>query len=65
MTSIGHLNLYRRTAAQAAVVLLAAILIKAFYSTASVNELQWILWPTKVVVEWITGTRIYYESYSG
>jgi exosortase K len=65
MTSIGHLNLYRRTAAQAAVVLLAALLIKAFYSTASVNELRWILWPTKVVVEWITGTRFYFESYSG
>lgn len=65
MTSIGHLNLYRRTAAQAAVVLLTAAGLKAFYSDASVNELRWILWPTKSVVELITGVRFYFESYSG
>ena len=65
MTSIGHLNLYRRTAAQAAVVTLAAWAMKAFNSTASVNELRWILWPTKVAVEWITGTRFYFESFAG
>jgi exosortase K len=65
MTSIGHLNLYRRTAAQAAVVMLAAAAMKAFYSTASVNELRWILWPTKLVVEWITGVRFYFESFAG
>ena len=65
MTSMGHLNLYRRTAAQAAVVLLAAAAMKAFYSAASINDLKWILWPTKVVVEWFTEVRFYFESYSG
>lgn len=65
MTSIGHLNLYRRTAAQAAVLMLAAVAMKAFYSRASVNELRWILGATKIVVEWITGVRFYFESYSG
>ena len=65
MTSIGHLNFCRKTAAQAAVVVLAAWAMKAFYSTASVNELRWILWPTKTVVEWITGTRFYFEAFAG
>ena len=65
MTSIGHLDLNRKTAAQAAVILVAAWVLKAFYSTASVNELRWILWPTKLVVERITGVRFYFESFAG
>ena len=54
-----------KTVAQAAVILIVAASLKAFYSTASVNDLTWILWPTKTVVELISGTRFHFESYAG
>lgn len=51
--------------AQLVVVLLCAGLVKFYYSTASVNELRWILAPTKVLVESITGKSFAFESYTG
>lgn len=51
--------------AQLVVVLLCAGLVKFYYSTASVNELRWILAPTTVLVEFITGKSFEFESYTG
>ncbi len=51
--------------AQFVVVLLCALALKLFYSTASANELRWILAPTTAVVELVTGTRFEFESYAG
>lgn len=51
--------------AQLAVVLLGAGLVKFYYSTASVNELRWILAPTTLLVEFITGKSFEFESYTG
>lgn len=58
-------NINKKTVEQAAVILSAAVSLKVFYSTTSVNDLEWILWPTKTVVEQITATRFHFESYSG
>ena len=52
-------------AAQLVVVLLCAITLKWYYATASVNELRWILAPTTLVVEFITGRDFEFESYTG
>lgn len=60
-----HPKLKWTTVAQAAVILIVAASLKAFYSTASVNDLTWILWPTKVVVELVTGVQFHFESYAG
>jgi exosortase K len=54
-----------RLVAQMTLVLLVAVTVKQFYSTTSVNELRWILAPTKTVVELLTGSRFVFESYSG
>ncbi len=51
--------------AQLAVVLLAAIALKQYYSTASVNQLRWILAPTTAIVEFITGSQFQFESHAG
>ncbi len=51
--------------AQLTVVLLCALALKYFYSTASVNELRWILAPTTVLVELLTGKSFEFESYMG
>jgi len=51
--------------AQLAVVLLCAALVKLYYSTASVNQLRWILAPTTFLVEMISGTRFEFESHAG
>ena len=52
-------------AAQVAVVVLCAVLIKWHYAVASVNQLRWILAPTTWLVEFITGTTFEFESYTG
>ncbi len=52
-------------AAQLIVVLLCGAAIKLYYSAASVNDLVWILAPTKVLVELATGLGFTFESYSG
>ncbi|HKO97411.1 MAG TPA: exosortase K [Pyrinomonadaceae bacterium] len=51
--------------AQLAVVLLAAVTLKQYYSTASVNQLRWILAPTTAIVEVITGSQFHFEANAG
>jgi exosortase K len=58
-------KLNRERIAQLIVVLLSALAVKLFYSTASVNELRWILAPTTFLVELATGSRFEFESYAG
>jgi len=55
----------RRAAVQFITVLTAAYALKQFYSTASANELRWILWPTTQLTEFVTGTHFTFESYAG
>lgn len=54
-----------KAAAQFVVVLLLAGLLKLHYATASVNDLRWVLWPTSVLVECITGTKFAFEPHAG
>ena len=51
--------------AQLTLVLLCALALKYFYSTASVHELRWILAPTTVLVVWLSGKSFEFESYMG
>lgn len=51
--------------AQWAVVLLCALALKLSYSTASANQLQWILAPTTALVELISGISFEFEAYAG
>ena len=50
---------------QLIVVLLCALTLKQFYSTANVNDLRWILAPTTLLVELVSGSRFGFESYAG
>lgn len=50
---------------QLIVILLCALTLKQFYSTANVNDLRWILAPTTVLVELVSGSRFEFESYAG
>ena len=54
-----------QSSAQLIVVLLCAAALKLYYSTASVNQLRWILAPTTFAVELVTGSRFEFESYAG
>ncbi|HWN11194.1 MAG TPA: exosortase K [Pyrinomonadaceae bacterium] len=54
-----------KRAAQFAVVLLSALALKQYYSNASVNQLRWILTPTTLVVEFLTGSKFEFESHAG
>lgn len=54
-----------KQAAKFSAVLLAALGLKYHYSVASENELRWILAPTTVLVELLTGIRFAFESYAG
>lgn len=51
--------------AQLAVVLLCALALKSYYSTATPDELRWILAPTTVLVELLSGRSFEFESYTG
>ena len=51
--------------AQLAIVLLCALVLKLYYSTANVNELRWILAPTTRAVELVSSSRFAFESYAG
>jgi exosortase K len=51
--------------AQLVVVLLSAVAVKQYYSTASVNQLRWILAPTTALVGLVTGSTFEFESYAG
>jgi exosortase K len=52
-------------AAQLTIVLMCAFGLKLYYSSASVNELRWILAPTAFFVELATGVSFTFESYAG
>ena len=51
--------------AQLVVVLFCALTLKLYYSTASVNQLRWILAPVSVLVELISGSSFEFESHAG
>lgn len=51
--------------AQWLIVLLCAFTLKQYYSTASADELRWILAPTTFLVELISGTSFAFESHAG
>lgn len=51
--------------AQLLVVGLCALALKFYYSTASVNQLRWILTPTTVLVELLSGRSFAFESFAG
>ena len=46
-------------------ILLGALALKHFYSTASVNELRWILAPTTLLVELVSGRAFNFEMHAG
>ena len=54
-----------RWIAQCLVVLVCAYALKRYYSSASVNELRWILAPTTACVELVSGTSFEFESNAG
>ena len=51
--------------AQLLLVLLCALGLKYHYSTASVDQLRWILAPTTSLVEFVSGRSFSFESYAG
>jgi exosortase K len=51
--------------AQCVVVLVCAFTLKLYYSTATADQLRWILAPTTAVVELINGTSFEFESHAG
>jgi exosortase K len=54
-----------RWIAQCLVVLACAFALKRYYSTASADELRWILAPTTACVELISGASFEFESHAG
>ena len=63
MNSMPTIN--RKAAAQFLIVLAAAAALKQYYSTASANELRWILCPTATLTEIITGIHFSFEPFVG
>lgn len=55
----------RRTHIQLIAVLLCAYALKFHYSTASVDQLRWILAPTTFLVELLSGRAFAFESHAG
>ena len=51
--------------AQLLLVLLCALGLKAFYSSATPDDLLWILTPTTVLVELLSGRQFAFEEYAG
>ena len=51
--------------AQFVVVLGCALALKAFYSTASADQLRWILAPTTALVELVSGASFEFEAHAG
>lgn len=58
-------RLRMKQSAQLSVVVLCALALKLHYSTASADQLRWILAPTTVLVELFSGTSFEFESYAG
>lgn len=54
-----------RLGAQLLAVLICALSLKLYYSTASPNQLRWILAPTTTLVELTTGRQFDFESHAG
>src|SRR2546423_13271314 len=54
-----------RQLAQFLVIVFSAWSLKWFYSTATVDQLRWILWPTTKLVELVTGAQFEFESRAG
>lgn len=51
--------------AQLVLILLCALALKFYYSTATPNDLLWILAPTTALVELLSGQQFEFESYFG
>jgi len=51
--------------AQLLVVVLCALALKSYYSSATPDELRWILAPTTALVELLSGRSFTFESYTG
>jgi len=51
--------------AKCVVVLACAFTLKLYYSTASADQLRWILAPTTVLVELVSGASFEFESHAG
>jgi exosortase K len=51
--------------AQLMLVVLCALGLKFYYSTATVNQLRWILAPTTALVELLSGRQFAFESFAG
>jgi exosortase K len=51
--------------AQWGVILVCALALKLYYSSASANELRWILAPTTLFVELLSGVSFKFESHAG
>jgi len=51
--------------AQGAAVLVCVFALKQYYSTASADQLQWILMPTTACVELLSGQSFEFESHAG
>ena len=51
--------------AQLVALLLCALALKVYYSTATANELRWILAPTTRMVELFNGKSFVFESFTG
>jgi len=58
-------ELRRQELAQFLLIVLSAWSLKWFYSTATVDQLRWILWPTTKLVELVTGAQFEFESRAG
>jgi len=58
-------NLNWRRIAQGAVVLVCVFALKHYYSTATADQLRWILAPTTVCVELVSGASFEFESGAG
>ena len=51
--------------AQLGIVALCAFALKQYYSTATANQLRWILAPTTLIVELLSGRSFQFEPYTG
>jgi exosortase K len=59
------MNTNLTTVTQFSAILAATYALKSFYSTATVNDLRWILAPTTFLVETITEQSFTFESHAG
>ena len=59
------MNTRLKTLSQLTAILFVAFALKSFYSTATANELRWILAPTTFLVEIVTGESFTFESHAG